>query len=555
MTVPTLELSVAGMTCGGCERHVRDALAGAPGVVAVEDVSHAAGRAVLAVTPGADPIQIAAAATDAGYPATVAPARPGQDPGARGLRPDRDVDLVVIGSGSAAFAALIAAREAGRTVAMVEAGTLGGTCVNVGCVPSKFPIRAAELKHQASAPGFDGLGAEPGPHDQAALVEQKRALVRSLRGAKYESVLDADAPVELVRGWARLEAAADGIDVLVGDRRLRAGRILVATGSSPWTPPIAGIDEVEVWTSTDALDAEQIPASVVVLGGGVVGLETAQMLSRLGADVTVLMSRDRLLPAEDEEISAEIERILTTEGGRIVTGARATAVRRSEAGVVVEATVRGEPRAFEAERLLNAAGRRANTAGLGLEALGVALDERGAIIVDDQGRTAHADVFAAGDVVSGPMFVYVAAHQGKVAGAAAFGGDDRIDLAAMPRVTFVAPQVASVGMTEAEARAAGHDVMVSRLPLEHVPRAIVNGQTEGLVKLVADASTDLLLGAHVVAPEAAELVHLAAQMIRAGTTVTEQAGALHAYLTWAEAMKLACQTFHKDIAKLSCCAA
>ena len=471
------------------------------------------------------------------------------------LRSDRDFDLVIVGSGSAAFAALIAAREADRSVAIVEAGTLGGTCVNVGCVPSKFFIRAAELKHQAAAPGFDGLGAQLAPHDQAALVEQKRALVRSLRGAKYESVLDAYAPVELVRGWARLEAAADGIDVVVGERRLRAGRVLVATGSSPWTPPIAGIDEVEVWTSTDALDAEQISAPVVVLGGGVVGLEMAQMLSRLGADVTVLMSRDRLLPAEDEEISAEIERILTTEGIRIVTSARATAARRSEAGVVVEATVRGEQGTFKAERLLNAAGRRANTAGLGLEALGVALDERGAIQVDDQGRTAHPDVFAAGDVVSGPMFVYVAAHQGKVAGAAAFGGDDRVDLATMPRVTFVAPQVASVGMTEAEAREAGHDVMVSRLPLEHVPRAIVNGQTEGLVKLVADASTELLLGAHVVAAEAAELVHLAAQMIRAGTTVTEQGGALHVYLTWAEAMKLACQAFHKDVGKLSRCAA
>ena len=471
------------------------------------------------------------------------------------LRSDRDFDLVIVGSGSAAFAALIAAREADRSVAIVEAGTLGGTCVNVGCVPSKFFIRAAELKHQAAAPGFDGLGAQLAPHDQAALVEQKRALVRSLRGAKYESVLDAYAPVELVRGWARLEAAADGIDVVVGERRLRAGRVLVATGSSPWTPPIAGIDEVEVWTSTDALDAEQISAPVVVLGGGVVGLEMAQMLSRLGADVTVLMSRDRLLPAEDEEISAEIERILTTEGIRIVTSARATAARRSEAGVVVEATVRGEQGTFKAERLLNAAGRRANTAGLGLEALGVALDERGAIQVDDQGRTAHPDVFAAGDVVAGPMFVYVAAHQGKVAGSAAFGGDERIDLAAMPRVTFVAPQVASVGLTEGQARDAGHDVMVSRLPLAHVPRAIVNGQTDGLVKLVADATTDRLLGAHVVAPEAAEIVHLAAQMIRSGTTVTEQAGALHAYLTWAEALKLACQTFHKDVAKLSCCAA
>jgi len=471
------------------------------------------------------------------------------------LRADRDFDLVIIGSGSAAFAAVIAAREAGRSVAMVEEGTLGGTCVNVGCVPSKFFIRAAELQHQAAGSAFRGLRTNADPPDQRALVQQKRALVESLRTAKYSSVLESYAPVALIAGRGRLERAKDGIDVLVGDRRLRAGKVLVATGSRPWRPNVEGLDEVELWTSTEALDAEEIPSSVVVLGGGVVGLEMAQMLSRLGAQVTVLMSRDRLLPAEDEEISAEIERILQAEGVAIVTSARAKAVLSTTTGVVVQATVRGESQSFPAERILNAAGRRANTPGLGLDRLGVELDERGAIVVDDQGRSSHPDLFAAGDVVSGPMFVYVAAHQGKVAGSAAFGGEERTDLAAMPRVTFVAPQVASVGLTEAEARAEGHDVMVSRLPLEYVPRAIVNGQTDGLVKLVADATTDRLLGAHVVAPEAAELVHLAAQMIRAGTTVTEQAGALHAYLTWAEALKLACQTFHKDVSKLSCCAA
>lgn len=472
------------------------------------------------------------------------------------LRADRDFDLVIIGSGSAAFAAVIAAREAGRSVALVEEGTLGGTCVNVGCVPSKFFIRAADLQHQATGSAFRGLRTNAEPPDQRALVQQKRALVESLRTAKYSSVLESYAPVALIAGRGRLEPAEDGIDVLVGDRRLRAGKVLVATGSRPWRPNVEGLDEVELWTSTEALDAEEIPSSVVVLGGGVVGLEMAQMLSRLGSDVTVLMSRDRLLPAEDEEISAEIERILVAEGVAVLTSARATAVESTTTGVVVQATARGgETRSFAAERILNAAGRRANTPGLGLDRLGVELDERGAIVVDDQGRSSHPDLFGAGDVVSGPMFVYVAAHQGKVAGSAAFGGEERTDLAAMPRVTFVAPQVASVGLTEAEARAKGHDVAVSRLPLEHVPRAIVNGQTDGLVKLVADATTDRLLGAHVVAPEAAELVHLAAQMIRAGTTVTEQAGALHAYLTWAEALKLACQTFHKDVSKLSCCAA
>ena len=472
-----------------------------------------------------------------------------------GLRPDRDFDLVIVGSGSAAFAALIAAREAGRTVALVEAGTLGGTCVNVGCVPSKFFIRAAELQHHAGATVFAGLRTHADRPDAVALRDQKRALVESLRRDKYASVLEAYAPVELVQGWGRLERADGGVDVVVDERRLRAGKVLVATGSSPWMPPVAGLADVEPWTSTDALDADAIPRSVVVLGGGVVGLEMAQMLSRLGAEVTVLMSRDRLLPAEDAEISAEIERILRAEGIAVVTSARATSARRTDDGVELEATVAGQARTFVAERLLNSAGRRANTQGLGLSELGAELDERGALFVDDQGRTAHPDVFAAGDVVAGPMFVYVAAHQGKVAGSAAFGGDERIDLAAMPRVTFVAPQVASVGLTEGQARDAGHDVMVSRLPLAHVPRAIVNGQTDGLVKLVADATTDRLLGAHVVAPEAAEIVHLAAQMIRSGTTVTEQAGALHAYLTWAEALKLACQTFHKDVAKLSCCAA
>ena len=550
----TLLLDVSGRTCGGCERHVLEVLSAAPGALEAPSVCHLEGRAEVAIEAGADPDAIAQIVTSAGYPTTVHSVSEEAATGGPSLRPSRDFDLVVVGSGSAAFAALISAREAGRSVALIEEGALGGTCVNVGCVPSKFFIRAAELQHQANGTAFSGLNTTATRPDQSALVAQKRTLVESLRASKYASVLEAYAPVALIRGRGRLEAASDGVDVLVGERRLRAGKVLVATGSKAWTPPVPGLSEAGPWTSTEALDADALPRSVVVLGGGVVGLELAQTLSRLGSQVTVLMSRNRVLPTEDEEISIEIARILRAEGVAIETSARATAVRTIPTGVEVEARVRGEDRVFSAERVVNATGRRPNTMGLGLESLGVELDRRGAVIVDAQGRSTHPDVFAAGDVAVGPMFVYVAAHQGKVAGAAAFGGEGRVDLDVVPRVTFVAPQVASVGMTEAEAHEAGHEVMVSRLPLAHVPRAIVNGQTDGLVKLVADADTDLLLGAHVIAPEAAEIVHMAAQMIRAKTPTSETASTLHAYLTWAEALKLACQTFREDVSKLSCCA-
>ena len=558
MSHSTLELTVVGMTCAGCERHVSDALRGADGVLAVTSISHADGRAVVDLAGDADVAAVAAAATEAGYPAQVLRLRrPAGEQGRRSLRADRDFDLVIVGSGSASFAAAIAARELGRSVAMVEEGTLGGTCVNVGCVPSKYLIRAAEARYHATHHGFPGVATSAGPPDWAALLAEKDAFVDALRQAKYESVLDAYAPIELVRGRGTLLGTPEGhVDVLVGARRIKAGKVLVATGGAAWAPPIPGLEAGGWWTSTEALAAPEVPARLLVLGGSAVGLETAQTLARFGARVTVVELAPTIVPLEDPEVGPELARHLQAEGITVVTSAQIRSAERTGRGWALDLSRGGQTDRLEGDALLVATGRRPNTRGLGLEGLGIELGRRGGVVTDATQRSSHPDVYAAGDVTDAPMFVYVAAYLGNLAARNMFGDPaEEADLSALPKVTFTDPQVASVGLTEAQARAAGHDVIVSRLGMENVPRAIVNKDVRGFIKLIADAETDRLLGAHIVAAEAGEMIQEATLMLKYGLSVAEIGRAFHPYLTLSEGMKLACQMFRKDVKKLSCCAA
>jgi mercuric reductase len=460
-------------------------------------------------------------------------------------------DLLVIGTGAAGMGAAIRGAELGRRVAIVEAGTVGGTCVNVGCIPSKNLLAAAERYHGARA-GFPGMeGCAPGLNWHA-LEDQKRELVTSLRESKYLDVLDAYPGITLLRGRARLErSGAVGIDGATH----RTAKVVIATGTSPWVPPIPGIDDVEVLTSTTVMEIEELPESMIVLGGSAVGLELGQMFARMGTSVTVVELLPRLLTAEDEDAAQELGRRLEAEGLEIVTGARATGVEADGKSVVVRAETPDGPRSFRAERLLAATGRRANTQGLGLDAAGVELDGPGFIRVDPGMRTSNPDVFAAGDVTGGPGFVYVAAAAGRVAADNALGDGGRtLDLRAVPRVTFTSPQVAAVGMTPAEAHAEGLDVEVSRLGLEHVPRALVEHRTAGWIQVVAERASGRILGVQAVGPNAAEVLGEATLAVRLRLTIGDLTETLHPYLTWVEGLKLAAQALRMDVSKLSCCA-
>ncbi len=544
-----LTLDVAGMTCEHCERAVAKALRSVPGVREVLEVSHARALARIVAGPEATNEGIAQAVGAAGYRATIRAAR---SPAAHGN--GDEFDLLVVGGGSAGFAAAIKGAELGARVALVEGGTLGGTCVNVGCVPSKTLIRAAEAQHRRAHHGFAGIPSADGRPEWAAVRAQKDGLVAALRQAKYWDVLRAYEAITLVEQRATLTS---GRSVRLADgRTLTGGKVVVTTGASPWAPPIPGLAEVGYLDSTGAMALDRLPRSLLVIGGSAVGLELAQMFSRLGVQVTVLEALPRLVPSEEPAIGQALAGYLRDEGLAIHTGVQITRVARRRDGYTVAFDEGGAARTVSADQLLVATGRRANTAGLGLEALGVTLGPKGEIAVNEFLQSSHPDLYAAGDVIGDPMFVYVAAYGGTVAAENALAGNRRrYDLTALPKVTFTDPAVASVGLTEAEARAQGIEPLVATLPLEHVPRALAARDTRGFVRLLAHPDTRKILGAHILAAEAGEMVTEAALAIRFGLTTDDLTATFHPYLTLSEGIKLAAQTFTKDVAKLSCCAA
>lgn len=547
-----IELRIEGMTCDGCAAHVRQALEGVDGVRSVVVPGWREGRATVVAAVDLPDEALVEAVRAAGYGATVV----GQAAVAKGAEPVRpgeaETDLLIIGAGSAAFAAGIRAAELGYSALMVERGTLGGTCVNVGCVPSKTLLRTAEVYHRAFHSPFAGVRPRGAELDWHAVIGDKDELVARLRREKYEKVLEAYPSLSLVWGHARL--TADG-GVEVDGRTYRPARILIAAGARPYVPPFPGADEVEVLTSTEALSLPERPESLVVLGGRYVALELAQIFARFGTRVALLQRSERILPDHEPEIAEGLADYLREEGVEIYTGATVLRLRQEGAEKAVEARVAGEARAFHATHILVAMGRRANTEGLGLEAAGVETDERGFVRVDRALRTTNPRIYAAGDVTGPPMLVYLAAAEGKRAAEnALLGQAEPLDRRAVPAVLFTDPQVATVGLTEAEARAQGIEVRTSILLLSYVPRALAARDTRGLIKLVAEGKTGWLLGAHILAAEGGEVVQTATMALRAGMTVQDLVDTLFPYLTQVEGLKLAALGFDKDVERLSCCA-
>ncbi|MDP9349207.1 MAG: mercury(II) reductase [Gemmatimonadota bacterium] len=556
----TVELAFEGLTCLDCARRVERALAAVPGVGSAE-VSYPTRSGTVSVEEAVSTDALLQAVAETGYEARVqgdaeqnplsAPAEPAHREPA-----GTDYDLVIIGSGAAGMAAAIRASEMGRTAAVVEGGeVIGGTCVNIGCIPSKYLIEAAHHYHTART-AFPGITPCDPQLAWAEVLRRKREIVETLREEKYHRVLDSYEGVTLLRGRARL---LGGGRVQVGDAEVTGGKVVIATDTRPAMPPIPGLAEAGALDSTTAMELEKLPASMIVIGAGAIGLELGQAFARFGVRVIVIEALERILPTEDPAVSTALHEALVAEGVEIHTGMRVAEVAREGTGYLVrvqDGSLSGEIRA---EQLLVATGGTPNTEDLGLDAADVRRDARGFVPVDRFMRTSNPVVLAAGDVTGGPGYVYVAAYEGGIAAQttlAEVSGEEAIaaDLSTTPRVTFTDPQVAAVGMTEEEARAAGLNPKVTTLPVEYLPRAIVSGRLHGAVKLVADTASDRLLGAHIVAPNAGDTISEAVLAIRFGLRAQEVVSTLHPYLTWAEGVKLAGQTFTKDVAKLSCCA-
>ncbi len=539
------ELRISGMTCESCEAQVRQALEGVPGVRAAQ-VSYPDASARVELERGVPVQRLIEAVTARGYGAHAR----GDDVAASGS--GQGLRIAVVGSGGAAMAGALKAVERGARVTLIERGTMGGTCVNVGCVPSKIMIRAAHVAHLRRQSPFDaGLPPTPSTVLRGPLLVQQQSRIEELRHAKYERILESTPAITVLRGEARFK---DGDSLRVrlnegGERTVTFDRCLIATGASPAAPPIPGLNGVPYWTSTEALESDSIPESLSVIGSSAVALELAQAFARLGSKVAIL-ARHTLLYREDPLIGKTLAAAFRDERIEVYeyTEARQVAYAGSEFVLTLP------EREVRADRLLVATGRNPNTPDLNLEAAGVEVDDRGAIVVQDSLRTSVTHIYAAGDCTDQPQFVYVAAAGGTRAAINMTGGDARLDLSTMPAVVFTDPQVATVGLSEQQAEQAGLKTASRTLTLENVPRALANFDTRGFIKLVAHAGTGRLLGVQAVAAEAGELIQAAALAIRNRMTVQDLAEQLFPYLTMVEGLKLAAQTFTQDVTQLSCCA-
>jgi mercuric reductase len=471
-------------------------------------------------------------------------------------------DLVILGSGSTAFAAAIRAAELGKTVAMTEMRTLGGTCVNRGCLPSKNLIEAARIVWEAAHPRYPGLAPVKMDVNFAELIAQKQEVVETYRGKKYQSIITDDDKIKVFNGKAEL---LDAHTVRVGDVTLSGDQILVATGTRPTTPKIAGLDDVpyltsDLLTTGEAMELTELPESLIIVGAGYIALELGQMFHRFGTKVTILERSQVILPRYEPEVSDALTFILRKEGVNIVTDAQATRVaQKSKNQIEVTANVSGKVQTFTAQKLLIATGREPNTDGIGLERIGVQLDERGFIKVNDELQTSVPNIWAAGDVIgdqtdSQPA-TPVGAHDGVIAAMNALSGaHQKVDHRVIPRVIFTDPQVAVVGQTDEEVVGSGVRCWCGTIPLEYVPRAGATHQTNGIAKIVIDRDTQEVKGVSLVMPNAGEVIHEAAMALRFHAKLEDFIDMIHVYPTMAEALKIAAISYFKDPAKLSCCA-
>ncbi|MCL7419716.1 MAG: mercury(II) reductase [Methylobacter sp.] len=553
----TKKLKIDGMTCPSCAEGIEKKLNALEGVDI--NVSYPEGTAMLTVTGDASLESLLEQIAQKGYQVKEIDGNPAKgDKKTAAANRGKPLHVAIIGSGSAAFACALKAVENGANVTMIERNPIiGGTCVNIGCVPSKIMIRAAHIAHLQKNHGFAGIKKQQPVIDRKQLVAQQQTKVDELRAAKYENILATHPEINLIKGQARFKNA----DTLIVDREhgefteITADRFLIATGSSPAIPPIQGLADTPYWTSTEALIATKLPEHLMVIGSSIVALELAQAFLRLGSKVT-LLARSSILFREDLDIGAQLHKILEAEGMTLLTHTQAEAVAyqkgRFSSGKFTLRTTKGQR--VVGDHLLIATGRPSNTQGLALERAGVRVNKNGAIIIDDHMRTHVEHIYAAGDCTDQPQFVYVAAAAGTRAAINMTGGDAAIDLSAMPAVMFTEPQMATVGLTEAEAHLKNIETDSRLLPLENVPRALANFETRGFVKLVMEEGSRRLIGAQILAPEAGEMIQTAVLAIHNRMTIEDLAGQLFPYLTMVEGLKLCAQTFSKDVKELSCCA-
>jgi dihydrolipoamide dehydrogenase len=450
-------------------------------------------------------------------------------------------DLVVIGTGPGGYVCAIRAAQLGMKVAVVEKrATHGGTCLNVGCIPSKALLHASELFEEAGH-GFAGMGINVSPTlDLAKMLAFKDEGIKgNVDGVAYllkKNKIDAYHGIGRILGAGKVQVAADGGETQV----LEAKHIVIATGSDVARLPGIEIDEKTVVSSTGALELQAVPKRLLVIGAGVIGLELGSVWRRLGAEVLVVEFLDRIIPGMDGEVAKQFQRILQKQGMTFKLGAKVTAVASSSDGghaVTIEPAAGGEGETVQADVVLVSIGRVPYTEGLGLEEAGVEKDQRGRVVVDEHLQTSVPGIHAIGDVIAGPMLAHKAEDEGVALAERLAGQAGHVNYDVIPNVIYTSPEVASVGKTEEELKDAGIAYAVGKFPFTANGRAKVNRTTDGFVKVLADAGTDRILGVHMVGPHVGELIAEAAVIMEFGGSAEDLARTCHAHPTLTEAVK------------------
>jgi mercuric reductase len=477
-----------------------------------------------------------------------------------------DYDLVILGGGAAAFAAITEASRRDLSTAMVNTGLpIGGTCVNVGCVPSKHLLAVAESSAAASENPFDAVTYPEEPTvDWVDALDGTNELVERFRQENYVDVAE-HFETDIYEGYGQLvdDTTIEVVDGADEGAHITGKKALVATGSSPWAPPIDGLNGVDYYTSETILEERDLPESIVMLGGGYIALEWGQILHRVGVDVTILQRSDRVLSSMEGQLGREMQRAFEEEGIEVITGNDFRRVRTLAAdggaeaiqsGIAVETTVDGAERTVTGDALFVATGVQSNSEGIGLETVGVETNPDGTIYVDEHFQTTNPDIYAAGDVIGEPELETVAAKEGNHAVKNAFGDEGvSIDYDAVPAVVFTSPEVAAVGTTEREYMDEHGTCSCRTVQMADVPRAKAVKNTDGLVQVVKHHETDEIVGVHMVGPRAADMIMEATLAVRFGLTIDDIIDTVHPFPTFSEAFKHACQAFRRDTSTMSCC--
>ena len=449
-----------------------------------------------------------------------------------------EFDLVVIGAGPGGYTAAIKAAQLGMKTAIVEKGkNLGGTCLNVGCIPSKALLSSSELFHEAQH-GFKshGIKAEGVTMDVAAMMKRKNGVVRKMaRGIDY---LMNKNGIEHVSGSGRIVNAGE-VEVTGGEaaRTLKTKRILIATGSSVSGLPFLEFDGETVLSSDHAIALGQAPESMIVIGGGAIGLELGSVWARLGTKVTVVEFLTRIAAIFDEDITKALQKLLQKQGLKFHLGTGVESAEKTKTGIKLTAAKGDKSLELEAEKVLVAVGRKPNTDGLGATEAGVELDERGRIRTDAEWQTNVPGIYAIGDVIAGPMLAHKAEQEAVAAVERMAGKAGRVNYDTIPWVIYTAPEVAAVGLTEAEAKEKGHEVSVGAFPFQANGRAVAGAHADGLAKVIADKATDRVLGAQILSANASELIAEAVLLMEFDGSAEDLARTIHAHPTMSEGLR------------------